>query len=156
MTHDHPSPSEHDEQKRLVQALSLALRDNPARGLLFAIPNGGLRNRIVARRLKEEGVKPGVPDLFLPVPAGGYHGLFIEMKRRPYRAKGKIHRFYPSKEQKKFIARLQEQGYRVEVCEGWERAVEAVEGYLRSELDVTGCDTTRQDMINQGDKNHER
>ena len=27
------------------------------------------------------GVKSGVPDLMLPIPKGGYHGLFIELKK---------------------------------------------------------------------------
>jgi len=41
----------------------------------FAIPNGGARNAITGRRLKDEGVLAGVPDLFLP----GLR-LFVEMK----------------------------------------------------------------------------
>lgn len=48
--------------------------------LLIAIPNGGKRNVIVASKLKAEGVVAGVPDLFLAIPNGTYHGLFIEMK----------------------------------------------------------------------------
>jgi hypothetical protein len=32
---------------------------------LFAIPNGGHRNKIVAKKLKAEGVLAGVPDLCL-------------------------------------------------------------------------------------------
>jgi hypothetical protein len=30
--------------------------------------------------MKGEGVKSGVLDLFLPVPAQGYHGFYIELK----------------------------------------------------------------------------
>ena len=47
----------------------------------FAIPNGGLRNKVQAARLKAEGVKAGVADTFLPYPCGQYHGLWIEFKK---------------------------------------------------------------------------
>lgn len=47
----------------------------------FAIPNGGERNKAVASRLKAEGVKTGVPDTFIPIPVGIYHGLWIEFKK---------------------------------------------------------------------------
>jgi hypothetical protein len=49
--------------------------------LIYAIPNGGLRNKVVAAKLKEEGLLAGVPDLHIPVAKKGYHGLFIEMKK---------------------------------------------------------------------------
>lgn len=47
--------------------------------LLFAVPNGGYRNRIEAKRLKKEGVLAGVPDLIFL-----YRGLVypIEMKTK--------------------------------------------------------------------------
>lgn len=51
------------------------------RRLLFHIPNGGKRTKIEASRLKAMGVLPGVPDLFLALPLGGYHGMFIEIKK---------------------------------------------------------------------------
>lgn len=47
----------------------------------FAIPNGGERTSVAASRLKVEGVKTGVPDIFIPIPVGIYHGLFIEFKK---------------------------------------------------------------------------
>ena len=37
------------------------------KNVLFAIPNGGKRNISTAKRLKSEGVVPGVADLFLAV-----------------------------------------------------------------------------------------
>lgn len=47
---------------------------------LFAIPNGGSRNRAEAARMKAGGIKAGVWDLMLPVARNGYHGLWVEMK----------------------------------------------------------------------------
>jgi len=46
----------------------------------FAIPNGGLRNIQVARKLKAEGVKAGVADLFIMQGNQLHNGLFIEVK----------------------------------------------------------------------------
>lgn len=96
----------------------------PELALMFAIPNGGTRDKIEAAHLKKQGVKRGVPDLFLPVAHGAYYGLFIEMKREGGRV---------SPEQKEWIARLNENGYRAVVCFGFEKAREEIEAYLRGE-----------------------
>lgn len=90
--------------------------------MLYHVPNGGSRNRIEAARLKAQGVKSGVPDIVLPAARGEYHGLYIELKRQ---RGGRI-----SEEQKKWIAGLTEQGYRAEVCEGWEAAAKVIIEYL--------------------------
>ena len=66
-------PSEHDEQAGFVQWF----RSKWPRVLIFAIPNGGKRNISTAKKLKLEGVVPGVPDLFIPA-----WGIWIEMKRQ--------------------------------------------------------------------------
>ena len=68
------------------------------------------------------GVKAGVPDLFMPVARGGFHGLFIEMKRS---AGGRL-----SDAQNEWIDRLRAEGYLAEVCAGWEAARETVLEYL--------------------------
>ena len=90
--------------------------------LLFAIPNGGQRNAIVAAKLKAEGVRAGVPDLFLAVAAGEYHGLFIEMKN------GKAGRV--SESQKVMQAALAAQGYKVVICRTFEAFVQEIRDYL--------------------------
>lgn len=46
----------------------------------FSIPNGGMRNIGVARKLKAEGVKAGVADLFIMQGNQLHNGLFIEVK----------------------------------------------------------------------------
>lgn len=94
--------------------------------LLFAIPNGGLRNKTTAARLKREGVKSGVADLFLAIPYGGYHGAFIEMKR----AKGG----QQSREQKIFQEAVEEQGYLYILAHGSGEAITKIEEYLRGEI----------------------
>jgi hypothetical protein len=50
------------------------------RTLLFAIPNGGHRHIATAGKLKAEGVRAGVADMFLAIGGPGYLGTFIEMK----------------------------------------------------------------------------
>ena len=45
---------------------------------IFHVPNGGLRDAITARHLKDQGVLAGVPDLCLPLPGGVT--LWIELK----------------------------------------------------------------------------
>jgi len=67
-------------ESQLQQSLVTLLRMDHRCRNLFAIPNGGLRNIRTAVRLKKEGVLAGVPDLFLPVARGKFHGLFIELK----------------------------------------------------------------------------
>jgi len=117
-------PTEAQEQTTLFQWAKLREWQWPELRLLHAIPNGGSRNPIEARHLKEQGVKSGIPDLFLPCARGGWHGLYIEMKRRKG---GRV-----SIEQKKMIIALRDQGYCVEVCEGWEEARDIITAYMEA------------------------
>ena len=115
-------PKEGQEQATLMSWAGMQSCVYPELGLLFHIPNGGGRSKAEAGRFKAEGVKAGVPDLFLPVPRGESHGLFIELKRLDG---GSV-----SKAQKEWIAQLREQGYRAEVCKGWEAASRVLLEYL--------------------------
>jgi hypothetical protein len=89
---------------------------------MYHCPNGGRRNKAEAAKLKAMGVRKGIPDLFLPIPRQGYHGLYIEMKRLK---NGKV-----SPDQQKEIARLKADGYAVEVANGSEEAKGKVLRYL--------------------------
>lgn len=93
----------------------------PELALLHHIPNGGTRDAVEGKHLKQQGVKAGVPDLCLPVARGGYHGLYIELKTEKGRA---------SDAQKWWGGQLMDQGYFWEVCHGWESAVRVLEQYL--------------------------
>lgn len=75
--------------------------------LIHHIPNGGERNKVVALKLKNQGVKKGIPDIFFPCARKGFHGLYIEMKKQG----GVL-----SKEQKKVIKQLENNRYCVKVC----------------------------------------
>lgn len=90
--------------------------------LLFAIPNGGYRKIKTGIQLKRTGLKPGIPDIFLPVGRGIYHGLFIEMKSE----KGTVR-----KNQKEWHDALRTQGYKVEVCRGCDQAIKEIQEYLK-------------------------
>lgn len=116
---------------------------------LFHIPNGGGRSKREAGILKAMGVKPGVSDLFLPVPKiidcridqtteGGIAmidmsgqclframaGLWIEMKAEGGRA---------GEDQLKWIYAMRNAGYEARICVGWEEAVEVIKEYLGGE-----------------------
>lgn len=97
----------------------------PELELLHHIPNGGKRDAREAARFKQMGVKAGVPDIFLPVPRGGYHGLYIEMKA----PRGKL-----SDNQRQWLERLSELGYAACVCFGFEQARDDILKYLGGKL----------------------
>ena len=115
-------PPEAVEQRTLFEWATLNAGRHPELQLLFHIPNGGKRPKTEAARFKLEGVKAGVPDIFLPVSRGAYHGLFVEMKR--------IKDSVTSAAQKKWIEDLNTQGYKAVVCFGWEDAAETILDYL--------------------------
>lgn len=116
-------PTEDAEQMMLMSWVELMSSSRPELKMLFHIPNGGSRHKAEAGRFRAMGVRPGVPDLCLPVPAGGYHGLYIELKRSKG---GRV-----SDEQAAWIAALQWRGYRAVVCYGWEEAANEILAYVR-------------------------
>jgi len=95
--------------------------------MMHAIPNGGTRDKAEAARFKLEGVKAGIPDIFLPYAASPYHGLYIEMKKpgREKESQGGC-----SDKQMEKIHHLTSQLYKVSVCYDWLTAVEQIHSYL--------------------------
>ena len=117
--------TEADEQILLMQWAAYNRGKYPELGMLHHIPNGGSRNRIEAARLKAQGVCPGVPDLCLPVARGGFHGLYIELKRQ---RGGRL-----SGDQRAWLEALNRNGYRAVRCDGWEEATQVIAQYLNGE-----------------------
>lgn len=101
-------------------------RLHPVAKAAFAIPNGGARSKITAAILKAEGVKPGVSDVFLPVPIEHRHGLWIEFKHDDGR---------PTKEQREFLEERNAMGYCCAVAWDAELAIKHTVRYLRGEVD---------------------
>jgi len=70
-------PLEYEIQMSLVQRLKLIGRKDV---LWFHCPNGEVRDKQVAAKLKAMGVLPGVADLLFFWNDGGLRGLFLELK----------------------------------------------------------------------------
>ena len=118
--------SEHEEQKKLIKWWEMySSSKGIPKELLFAIPNGGKRDVITANILKSEGVRPGVPDLFLAKESYCHAGLFIEMKKK----KGGV----VSDKQRAFAEILENNtSYAHVVCKGFEEARDLIEKYIKS------------------------
>lgn len=117
---------EHNEQVRLFAWARREEEERPELALLFAVPNGGRRDAVTGARLKEEGVKRGVPDVWLPVARGSWHGLVIELKAS-VTAK-------PTKEQVEWMRRLEREGYLALLCVGAEAARAVIVEYLEGRM----------------------
>ncbi len=94
--------------------------------LLFSIPNGiplankNVRTKIY-KKLKEEGLQPGVPDLFLAVGNSIYNGMFIEIKTKTDRLR---------KKQVDVIRSLEAGNYRCVVVRSLDEFMEVIKEYL--------------------------
>lgn len=94
----------------------------PELRLLHAVPNwAGVKGPAEGARRKAEGVRAGVPDLHLPIPRGPHPGLWIEMKSPTGQ---------PTKDQRRWMDALREEGHAVHLCRSWQEAKDAIEAYL--------------------------
>lgn len=109
--------TENEEQRQLIQWC----RTRPELQYLFHIPNESVGGQGWLIRNRQLGVKSGVPDLMLPIPMKGYHGLFIEMKTQS----GKT-----TEKQDRWLSALNTFGYLAVVAHGWREAKAIIEDYL--------------------------
>jgi hypothetical protein len=107
--------SEHELQKAVAKYLDYI------KVLWWATPNGGHRHIGTARKLKQEGVKSGVPDICIAEPKGTYNGLFIELKV----GKNKV-----TDNQFVMLAELNKRGYQTAICYSFDEVVKVVSNYL--------------------------
>jgi len=113
--------TEHQHQVCLFSWASWNLHIYPELWFLFAIPNGEYRLKAVASKLRAEGVKAGVSDVFLSVARRGFHGLYIELKTEGGRV---------SPKQAQWVSRVREQGYYAAICYGFDEAKDLLVWYL--------------------------
>jgi hypothetical protein len=121
-----PAYTEHQIQSMLVAWAKLKEARIPQLASLFAVPNGANKSVGVRMQMKREGLKPGVPDLVLPVMKLPYGSLYIEMKRPGA---------YPNAEQREWADRLEGQGMKVvRRCTSWQDGAVAILEYLDIDL----------------------
>ena len=122
------APRKHEEHDIQVSFVSMFAWKYPLlKGTLFAIPNGTklsggeTKRKLAGKRLKDEGLLPGAADMFLSIPSGPYHGLYLETKTPA----GK-----QQENQKQFQKIVQVHGYRYEVYRSPEEGIDIVTDYL--------------------------
>lgn len=122
--------TEHAHQVALFMWANLYIKKFPELEWMYAIPNGGLRDKITAGKMKAEGLKSGVSDVCLPVRRGSYSGLYIEMKKPAMKPKKATSKGGVSDDQRMFGAFVQTQGFAFVVCYSWEEASKIIIQYL--------------------------
>ena len=96
----------------------------PMLNMLHCSLNGVKLSGTQAKVAKGQGMLSGVPDLFLPVPKNGFHGLFIEMKSE----KGRL-----TENQHWFLTNAESVGYKTAVCYSAKEAISAIQAYYDQE-----------------------
>ena len=118
-----------DLQALVIDWARLKIYEYPALEWLYACPNGSNYGKdrrlaaIQAKRMRDEGLLPGVPDLFLPYPARGKHGYYLELKRP-----GAMNEVRQG--QREFMAWAESVGYLCNVFDNFEDITESLVWYL--------------------------
>lgn len=118
---------ERDEQEAVIAWADLMAGQYPELALMYSIPNGAhlygdaRRRAMQVAALKRQGMKPGVPDLCLPVARNGWHALYIEMKYGDNK---------PRDRQEWYLNRLAEENNLAVACWSAEEAIQVIVDYL--------------------------
>lgn len=113
--------SEELEQAAVVRYISYVYPQ-----VKYCASAGGVRTSIKqALKMKRTGYVKGFPDIQICKAVGGYHGLFIEMKR----INGTL-----DKSQKEWLDSLNKEGYLARCCKGFDSAKLLIDQYLHGEI----------------------
>ena len=113
--------TEEDLHISIAEWIALKANQDPRYLGFWHTPNGGLRSKATAAKLKRMGVKPGVPDWVNPCKSNGFNGLAVELKKP-----GKN----PTKDQGDWLIRLRSYGWRCAVCSDYDAFVRNTEEYF--------------------------
>lgn len=120
---------ERDEQAAVFEWAEWKANQDPAYRLMYAVPNGQYR----PGQRPEPGLKAGVPDICLPVPRGGYHGLYLELK---------VGDNQPTAKQEWWLEALADWGYITAVAWGFDDAVAVIETYMEHSECIADMEVT--------------
>lgn len=114
--------SEHEIQCAYFQWVAQRAYQDERFKNIFAIPNGGARHIVTAVKMKAEGVRPGVPDIFIAAPNQlGANGAFIEVKKAGKKA---------TATQLEWHDRLRKHGYVVVVLDSLDKLIRFTQNYM--------------------------
>lgn len=117
--------SEYQEQCAIFEWSKMNEGLYPCLELLFGSMMGVYLPVKILAKLKRAGMKKGKPDINLPVPRGGFHGLWIELK-----IKGND----TTTEQVKTLKHLAAEGNAAYKCVGAAATIRIIEAYVKGEI----------------------
>ena len=113
--------NEHEQQSAFFDWVDIMKLKDKRLELCFAVPNAGKRSYGAAMYMKAEGLRAGVPDVWLPVPNKKYCGLVMENKYGGNKL---------TDNQELWLRKLKRVGHYVCVCRSTEQMIKEVSKYL--------------------------
>ena len=142
-----PDISEYQHQVMIFEWAQMALAEYPELDFMVGSMIGFRMNIGTAMKAKRSGcLKKNWPDIFLAVPKGPYHGLFIELKPLT-RGKKNPKREGASKGQRYYLKKLAgmrvewepgkfSKGYYAAECFGADAAIQCITDYLEERFEI--------------------
>lgn len=116
-------------------ALVTWCRYQPAlKNKVIKINNEGIRKPWYVEKLKAMGMLRGTSDLFIARPTGGFHGLWIEIKRARHYTPSEM-RSDTWLAQEAFLQEMRDAGYAGHFAYGCQHGIELIKSYLAMTLD---------------------
>lgn len=139
-----PAPSETSECYAFIAWTKLVtFHGEPLFERVVKIPNERGKSGVQTAILIGIGMRPGFPDYSIHAPAGRWHGLYLEAKKR---SGGSI-----EADQLAWREKLRRWGYHSEICEGADAMIQATRDYfIRAGCIADGSWIDRTDFRTRG------